>query len=294
MAKFPVERSDNEGIVDALNYVLSGPGGLGQNFKGVNFSDAGYLTGNFAPAFTSPTPVFTYVAPIAVSTAEKLSPNTFKYTFSAAQPSPPFFLGSNLVATGMSKAQYNRRFTLGVVECTTTYVIARVRRQLGDPGSAVGGTVGLELPTAPDEFNATDCDIRDIVVTSATDRVFVSSQILNSIYTDATVVSNMTYKVSLNRYRATTTYDPNDLDFSYAFDTTIAYRTYNSITCDIGTQVLVAQEIDTLFTNVVDSPGPGLFRYILELQFFIDVGGDAVVSLCEFGYRSLACQVVKE
>lgn len=294
MAKYPVERSDSEGIVDALNYVLSGPGGLGQNFRGVNFSDPGYLTGNFAPAFTSPTPVFTYVAPIAVSTAEKLSPNTFKYTFAAAQPSPPFFLGSNLVASGMSKAQYNRRFLVGVVECTTTYVVARVRRQLGDPGSATGGTVGLELPTGPADYNATDCDIRDIVVTSATDRVFVSSQIINSIYTDATAVSNLTYTVSLNRYRASSTDSPDNLDFTYSLDKTIAYRNYYSITCDIGTQVLVADQIETLFTNVVDSPGPGLFRYILELQFVTDVGGDAVVSYCELGYRSLACQVVKE
>ena len=294
MAKYPVERSDAEGIVDALNYVLSGPGGLGQNFNGVNFSDTGYLTGNFAPAYTSPTQVFTYVAPISVSTAVKLSGNTFKYTFTTAAASPPFFLGSNLVANGMSKPQYNRRFTMGVVECTTTYVIARIRRVLGDPGSATGGTVSLVLPNGINDFNATDCDIRDITVSSATDRVFVSSQIVNSIYCDTTVTSNLTYKVSLNRYRASSTQDPNNLDFTYSFDETIAYRNYSNITCNVGTQVLVASEIDTLFTNVVDSPGPGLFRYIFELQFFVDVGGDAIVSYCEFGYRSLACQVVKE
>jgi hypothetical protein len=294
MAKFPIERTDEEGIVDALNYVLSGPGGLGQNFKGVSFSAAGYLTGNSAPAFTSPTPVFTYIAPISVSTAVKLDSTTFKYTFTAAEPTPPFFLGSNLVATGMSIAQYNRRFTLGVVECTTTYVIARVRRPLGDPGSATGGTVGLELLNGLDDYHTTDCDIRDIIVTSATDRVFVSSQLLNSIYCDSTVTSNLVYTVALNRYRASTTNDLNNLNFTYSFDETVAYRTYNSITCAVGTQVLVADQIDTLFTNVVDSPGPGLFRYRLELQFFTDFGGDAIVSYCEFGYRSLACQVVKE
>lgn len=294
MAKYPIERSDQEGIVDALNYVLSGPSGIGQNFRGVNFSDAGYLTGTNAAAFTSPTPVFTYIAPISVSTAEKLSSTTFKYTFTTPEPTPPFFLGSNLVATGMSLAQYNRRFTLGVVECTTTYVIARVRRPLGNPGPATGGTVGLELQNGPDDYQKTDCEVRDIVVTSGTDRVFVSSQILNSIYCDATMTSNLTYTVLLNRWRASTTNDINNLDYTYAFDKTIAYRTYNSITCDIGTQVLVADQIDTLFTNVVDSPGPGLFRYILQLQFLVDFGGDAVVSYCEFGYRSLACQVIKE
>lgn len=291
MAKYPVERSDNEGIVDALNYVLSGPQGIGQNFKGVSFSDLGYLTGNFTAPYTSPTPVPTNVPPISVSTAEKLSPNTFKYTFSAAQPSPPFFLGSNLVATGMSKNQYNRRFTMGVVECTTTYVVTRVRRLLGDPGPATGGTVELVLPVYP-FYNATDGDVRDIVITSATDRAFVSAQILNRIFCDATVFSQMFYTVAVNRYRANTTYNPNNLDFTYEYDATIAYRTYN-LNVAAGTGVDL-QPIDTVFTNIVDQPGPGLFRYILELQFQTSLGSDAVVSACEFGYRSLACQVVKE
>ena len=296
MAKFPIERSDNEGIIDALNYVLSGPGGLGQNFNGVSFSAPGYLTGNFSPAFTSPTPIAINVPPIAVSLAEKLSPNTFKYTFSAAQPSAPFFVGSNIRTSGFTKNQYNRLFIMGVVECTTTYVIARVRRQLGDPGSdATGGTAELSVPVYP-SFNATDCDIRDITVTSPTDRVFVSAQILNSIYTDATVTSQMFYTVAVNRYRATTTNDPNNLDFIYdpINAETIAYRTYNISTISAGTGVLSLQESDTLFTNIVDQPGPGLYRYILELQFETGLGGDAVVSQCEFGYRSLSCQVVKE
>lgn len=52
MAKFPVEISDQEGLVDAVNYVLSGPSGLGQNFGGVSFSQTAWLTGNFRPPFT--------------------------------------------------------------------------------------------------------------------------------------------------------------------------------------------------------------------------------------------------
>ena len=33
-AKYPVDIGDDEGIVDAVNYLLSGPSGLGQNFSG--------------------------------------------------------------------------------------------------------------------------------------------------------------------------------------------------------------------------------------------------------------------
>jgi len=293
MARFPVERSDNEGIVDALNYVLSGPGGLGQNFAGVSFSDPGYLTANFQPAFTSPTPVIINVPPIAVNLAEKLSPNTFKYTFTTPEPTPPFFVGANITASGFTKNQYNRTFTMGVVECTTTYVIARVRRQLGNPGSdTAGGTVELFVPVYP-AYNATDGDVRDIKVTSPTDRVFISAQLLNTIYCDATVTSQMFYTVAVNRYVASSTYDPNDLDFTYTFDETVAYRVYNIATINAG-GLLPAAEYDTVFVNIIDTPEPGLYRYILELQFETGVGGDAVVSQCAFGYRSLSCQVVKE
>jgi hypothetical protein len=48
MAKFPVEYSsnDSESVVDAINYVMSGPSGLGQNFAGFSSSAQTWLTGN--------------------------------------------------------------------------------------------------------------------------------------------------------------------------------------------------------------------------------------------------------
>ena len=54
-AKYPVEVSDQEGIADALNYLLSGPAGLGQNFDGVSVSnDIAYLRPTFREPFTVP------------------------------------------------------------------------------------------------------------------------------------------------------------------------------------------------------------------------------------------------
>lgn len=40
------------GVLDGLNYVLSGPGGLGQNFAGFSNYELAYLTGNFRTPFT--------------------------------------------------------------------------------------------------------------------------------------------------------------------------------------------------------------------------------------------------
>ena len=49
MAQFPLayNERDNDDVIDALNYVLSGPSGLGQNFAGVSGYNTTYLTGNF-------------------------------------------------------------------------------------------------------------------------------------------------------------------------------------------------------------------------------------------------------
>ena len=49
MSQFPLvyNERDNDDVIDALNYVLSGPSGLGQNFSGVSGYNTTYLTGNF-------------------------------------------------------------------------------------------------------------------------------------------------------------------------------------------------------------------------------------------------------
>ena len=52
MSKFPVETADAEGVTDALNYLLSGPGGLGQDFQGYEQWTPGWLTANFRVPYT--------------------------------------------------------------------------------------------------------------------------------------------------------------------------------------------------------------------------------------------------
>lgn len=57
MAQFPVDYSkeDSNSVVEAVNYLLSGPSGLGQNFSGTNQFTPGWLTGNSrSPAARTP------------------------------------------------------------------------------------------------------------------------------------------------------------------------------------------------------------------------------------------------
>lgn len=54
MSQFPLNynQRDSDAAVDAINYVLSGPSGLGQNFSGLSGYNATNLTGNFRAPFT--------------------------------------------------------------------------------------------------------------------------------------------------------------------------------------------------------------------------------------------------
>ena len=47
MATFPVQSGSEQNIIDGLNYVLSGPSGLGQNFAGFSSYTPAWLTGNY-------------------------------------------------------------------------------------------------------------------------------------------------------------------------------------------------------------------------------------------------------
>lgn len=57
VAKYPVEVSDEEGQVDAINYLLSGPAGLGQNFSGFSTFAPAYLRPASREPFVTPNPV---------------------------------------------------------------------------------------------------------------------------------------------------------------------------------------------------------------------------------------------
>jgi len=462
MAKYPVERTDSDGIAEALNYVLSGPAGLGQNFSGVSVSETGYLTGNFRVPFTSTAPVVVYVEPIPLGTSERLDPNTWKFTFETFASTgssiagfvltigtltsgtvgvgqyvtgsgvaagtkivsnisgsgsgstwrvsisqtvsstaiggnytdgvAPFPLGSRIEVNGVTPSLYDGTYSpIGVAECTSTYVIARTNTPYPDPGTGSGGTVGLSLFGG---YNSTDGDAR-VTVNSASDRVFISAQVLNTITYKASLTSQMFYNVAVNRYVGFPSNDPANPDFIFDAPVAVAYRTYNFATLDptensvpsdtalaysgnkaasavtypivytvnpttvtgsgsnlsleitqfptgatiysisntsikvvsggegydVGDTLVVPgnllggatpgndmnltvsgvtsgtvtlEPIDTLFTSIIDTPPPGYYRYILEVEFVPSPGSDAVITQCELGYRSLSCQVVKE
>jgi len=100
MAQFPINTPD--GLYEAVNYLASGPQGLGQNFAGFSSYEPAYLTGNYRFPFTSSSEVPLYVAPINLSNAELLDPYTWKFTFASTQATAPFTLGSGVTISGVN------------------------------------------------------------------------------------------------------------------------------------------------------------------------------------------------
>jgi len=295
IAKYPVETSDDEGIVDAVNYLLSGPAGLGQNFAGFSSYEPAYLTGNFRTPFSQTDPAALYVPAIALSNAEQLDDRTIKYTFASAQPAPPFSLGNGLTIYGITPSDYNSNqlnlAQIGVVECTTTYVIVRNRDVITTPlGTYVSGG-DVEYSTTGNFYNSTDCDVR-VTVTGGSDRVFVSGQLDNLIsYEVFSAPATLTYGVRIERYRGEPNNDPTNPDFIFNEDATVVEKLYY-FTGLSGTGTIPLQE--TIFSTLVDEPDPGYYRYILEVKFRNNLAGVLEVTSSEMSLRSIAAQVVKQ
>lgn len=306
MSKFPVESSDSEGMRDAVNYLLSGPGGLGQNFAGFSDYNDYWLTGNFRTPFTQDTNAKLYVSGVSLSNAEQIDSRTIKYTFAGAPlPSAPFSLGNGLNITGITPSAYNSQdlsdagasiFSIGVVECTDTYVIVRTRAPIEVPlGTYVsGGSANYRLTEQSDDsfYSSTDCNAR-VIVTLSTDRVFLSAQLTQTIsYEVLSGPVDLSVWVAVRRYKGFTNNDPVNPDYLFDPDGTISRKIYTfpGLT---GTSTL--NELETIFSTVIDQPPPGYYWYILEVLFEYPNGVlDVQVTEDKLGLRSLSAQVVKQ
>jgi hypothetical protein len=306
MAKFPVQPNDMNGIVQGLNYVLSGPAGLGQNFAGFSSYDLSYLTGNYRTPFSTSVLEKLYVAPINISTCYFLDDRTIQVNFAITQTSIPFVEGNQVILVNVTGDSYwdGRYQQIGVITCTTTYCTIRVGGPTTGISPGSGGYIYLTMTNTDevisvgnDTTSSTDCNAR-VTVTSQTDRVFVSGQLELTLDVKPLSGSNgtLTTTVQLNRYYAVPNTDPVNPDYKFILSGTIAQKVFtNSLTYTSGNQTLVLP--DSNFSTILDQPGPNYYWYILELTFFSTETGtttDFEVYDAQMKLRSLSAQVVKQ
>ena len=166
VAKYPVEVSDEEGQVDAINYLLSGPAGLGQNFAGFSSFLEAYLRPTFRQPFVTPLtkapiPVYSsYPLSNAVacdSTGTPVAPNALtryvQFTFTTPFTQAPYQFGdtvtvSNLVDGGLPSG-VNNAFSLAGTRVATVTTDSYQMYPATVTGTGLGAYVGVDLLPDP-------------------------------------------------------------------------------------------------------------------------------------------------
>ena len=275
MAKFPVEYSDSEGVVDAVNYLLSGPSGLGQNFEGFS----AYVPAYIRPASRQPwdldinstlDPSIYLSIPISNITIVGGNPSKLiQVTFTTPFADPPFQFGDRLdikdvIETG-SDTSLNQTSDV-VYSCTTTDVTLGYNADFEErtwDTYVSGGTIGRDFTNYA---TSTDCNGR-VTVSGATTQVFVSAQL--NLEWEYTCTTATTYNVivQIARLKGFPSTTPGSNDYLFA-DSVIVSKKNNvrAVTPGSGTQAL-----ESIFTTVLDGPNLdfGYYWYILEVYFAI-------------------------
>jgi hypothetical protein len=285
MAQYPVNTP--QGLYAAVNYLASGPSGLGQNFQGFSDYTTVYQTGNYRLPFTQANTANIFVANVTCANAVALNGNTFQFNFANTQPNPPFALGSPITSIGFSNVDddfWNGYWgPIGVVSCSTSNVIVRTSQTYANVPSVTTGNVQYDSTGA---LLSTDCNAR-VTVQGGTDTVFISAQLTDTINYIGS--GNLTYTVDVNRYVGFTNNDPTNPDYLFTFDATVSQKiyTYSNLT---GPGTL--NQVETIFNTVLDQPSPNYYWYIVEVEF--DVDNTLQIQQSELGLRSLTAQVMKQ
>jgi len=259
-------------IEDSVDYLMSGPAGLGQNFSGVSAYVPAYLTGTArtpytVPITTTPPPQLT-VDPITITNITVLDVNVdgqsrYVQVDFTPQAAPPFILGGNVFIDNVIETAgetFNGDYGRAVVYCTNSTVILQTRLFYTWATYISGGDISKY---SVNELINTDT-FGTVTVTGPTDIVFVSSQTALDVAYTCTTASEWDITVQINRYRGFPTTDPLDPEIVFDFDGTVSEQTTHFSESSSGS-VSAGQNI---FTTVLDSPSFGLYRYFVEIVFY--------------------------
>jgi hypothetical protein len=274
-------------LQDNLNYLLSGPSGLGQNFAGFNaFTDV-YLTGTFRQPYTVPTttsPAPSWYSQVSITGITVIDSKTISVSFSSTSPAP-FNVGDTVTLAGVTPDFYDGDYASGVVSCTTTEVIIQSSKSYDWPAYVSGGTVTKDNSNS---YQSTDCNAR-VTVYGPTDRVFVSAQLQLDFTFNCTTASTFKVGVAINRYRGRIDLTrPRSGDYLFDYDGTVTAESFDFSASTSGSDALTA-----IFTSAVDVPTFGYYWYILEI-YFEPVSGDPLPDVFTAGLRALSAQAVRQ
>lgn len=284
MANYPINGGDDQSLLDAVNYVASGPSGLGQPNVGFNTSVTGFVTGNYRVPYNNATLCLLNTSAIPLGNSYWLDDYTWKYEFASAQPSPPFAIGNNITVSGVTPSDYDGTYDrTGVVYCDENYVVVKSTGAYPNPGvTGTGGEAYLavanfDFPTTNDSvLLSTDCN-GIISVVGPEDFVNLSAQISTGTIVGSVVEpgSNGNFGIStqLNRYKAYNSGTAANPQYFYNFDTTVAEQT-QTIYLSGGVGQILTFEIDASSGTKVDTIGSPW--YVTLYDYNVSTTGNGV------------------
>ena len=269
MSQYPVQ--DTAGLYEAVNYLLSGPSGLGQNFNGFSAYQPAWLTGAFRQPFTEAISTGTsapswYVAPINISNITRenvVNGNTANllWTFSTPQATPPFRPGQKITAENVTPDYYDSTYV--VLTCSTTTMQTQDQHVYPYPAYVSSGDVYFNNDNT---VTSTDANAR-VTVQGPTELVFISSQCQWNSQIGYSSPSQFDLVVQINRYAGSIdTSVVGAVDYLFNFDATVSQQIHRY---NVNTSTNTKSVFDSgsnIFTTVLDQPNFGYYWYICELD----------------------------
>jgi hypothetical protein len=288
MAQFPVE--NEPALYEGVNYLLSGPAGLGQNFEGFSSYTPAYIKPTVRAPFTIPintaeNPKF-YVAGIPVGNitvqGDVTSSNSIEVTYASTQSPVPFTAGDVVDLLGVDPDFYDGVWT--VLSGDGDGVVLGVNGFYDwTPYPYVsGGDVGRDWT---DVVSSTDCNAF-VNILGPTDQAFISAQLkLDYSWTCSTANSEFDIVVTIDRLRGSAVVDQNPTAVQY--NNQYLFQTDGRVSFQRVHKQVSTDGDDTaefIFTTALDTPGFGYYWYILQVEFVTrpdyssaTVGGDPVL-----------------
>lgn len=313
MAQFPI--SDQQGLIDGLNYVLSGPGSLGQSFQGYSSSVTAPITGDIVDPNTG---FITSGLPITTSYLQ-------------------YYVTDCMVEVGVSggtdrvllSGQVNIDFNYTTeMESTIEYTVA-INRYTAFPNTTntvadylffgqktiASHTYTYSAPTSSYGLRTVTASGTKIAYTPPASGTFNNAVDYYAINVNATTGTGVDAKIEIKiAYGAAGSYNDDNTIMtvidggrgsSWAIGDTIVIDgadlggvsgvndltlTVTGVTADTPT---ISQE--TIFSGILDEqPELGFYLYVIELQWYGIIPSSITIDSGNMNVRSITAQVVKQ
>ena len=259
---YPID--NNESLQEAVNDLLSGPSGLGQNFQGFSAYEPAFVRPTFRAPFTLPgdttlNPSWYLDIPINNAVAINVDPGGFsqevEFTFTTPQATAPFQYGDRVNVVGVTPDFYNDSYR--VFSCSTTSVIIYTSGTYQWPAYVSGGSITRNFNN---RAVSADNNAR-ITVYGPTDQAFISSQIRLDVGYEASGNADFRVRNTIERWRGYPVQGTED--YTFAFDSIVSQQDEDfSVTSGTG-----SVPVEAIFTTVLDNPTFGYYWYFNNIYF---------------------------